>query len=398
MVKAAILGFGVVGSGVYEILRKNAASIAKKAGTDIDIKYILDIRDFEEHPEKHLFTKNFEDILDDNEVKIVIEVMGGVEPAYTYTKAALRSGKNVITSNKELVATHGAELLKIAKEKSVNYMFEASVGGGIPIIRPFNTCLAANKIEEIYGILNGTTNFILTKMFAEGESFENALSEAQRLGYAERNPEADVEGIDACRKIAILSSLASGKFVNCNKILTEGITKITKTDVSFAAKLGYVIKLVGFAKMYDDGKVYARVSPMLIPRTSQLSSVSDVFNAVMVKGNFLGEALFYGKGAGKLPTASAVCADVIDCAKHVNINRSPVLEEAGDGFMVDAGEIECKYFVRTKDGSLKNSLACAKLLGEENGEQVFITEKMSEKTFTEIAKDKCNFIRIMDGE
>ena len=395
MVKAAIMGFGVVGSGVYEILTKNAESISKKAGEEIEVKYILDIRDFSSHEAAHLFTKNFDDILNDNEVKLVIEVMGGLNPAYDYTKKALLAGKNVITSNKELVATHGTELLKIAKEKNVNYMFEASVGGGIPIIRPMNVCMAANNIKEIYGILNGTTNFILTKMFAEGESFDDALAEAQRLGYAERNPEADVEGFDACRKIAILASLASGKYINYKDILTEGITKITKTDVYFAEENGYVIKLIGYANL-SDGKVFARVSPMLIPLSCQLSGVNDVFNAVLLDSDFLGEAVFYGRGAGMLPTASAVCADVIDCAKHVNINRSISWIDEGNDFIVKAEDTINKYFVRTSDASLAENFADCRILGEKDGETVFITNEINEKEFLKVAEGKCSFIRVMD--
>lgn len=395
MVKAAIMGFGVVGSGVYEILKNNAESIAKKAGEKIEVGYILDIRDFSGHEDAHLFTKSFDDILNDDDVKIVIEVMGGLTPAYDYTKKALLAGKNVVTSNKELVATHGCELLKIAKEKNVNYMFEASVGGGIPIIRPMNVCMAANNIKEIYGILNGTTNFILTKMFKEGESFPDALAEAQRLGYAERNPEADVEGFDACRKIAILSSLASGKYINYKDILTEGITKITKTDVHFAEENGYVIKLIGYADL-SGGKVFARVSPMLIPLSCQLANVDDVFNAILLDSDYLGEAVFYGRGAGMLPTASAVCADVIDCAKHVNINRSISWTDEGNSFIVKAEDTINKYFVRTNDASLAEKFVGSKILGEKDGETVFITEAIPEKDFMSIADGKCSYIRVMD--
>lgn len=395
MIKAAILGFGVVGSGVYEILKGNASGIAKKTKEEIEVKYILDIRDFSDREDAHIFTKNFDDILNDEEVKVVVEVMGGVEPAYTYTKAALLAGKNVVTSNKELVAKCGTELLRLAKENSVNYMFEASVGGGIPIIRPLATCLAANNVKEIYGILNGTTNYILTQMFENGVSFDDALSDAQRLGYAERNPAADVEGFDACRKIAILSSLASGKYINSELILTEGITKITKTDVKMAAKLDCVIKLIGYAKL-DGEKVFARVSPMLIPKSSLISGVSDVFNAILVNSDFLGEAIFYGRGAGKLPTASAVCADVIDCVKHVNINRSFVWEDKGTDFIVSADNTENRYFVRTSDSSLMEMFDGAELVGEENGEIVFVTAKTNEKEFMSKAKGKCEYLRMMD--
>lgn len=394
MIKAAILGFGVVGSGVYEILKQNADGVFKQTSKEVEVKYILDIRDFDSHPDSHLFTKNFDDILNDSEVRVIAEVMGGVEPAYTYTKAALTAGKNVVTSNKELVAKHGTELLAIAKEYNVNYMFEASVGGGIPIIRPLYTCLAANNIDEIYGILNGTTNYILTQMFEHGQSFDDALLDAQCLGYAEKNPTADVDGIDACRKIAILSSLASGKFVDSEKILTEGISKITKTDVKAADKLGYVIKLIGYAK-FEGEKVFCRVSPMLVPKESMLSKVSDVFNAILVNASFLGEAMFYGKGAGKLPTASAVCADIIDCVKHVDINRSITWHKAEKDFLIPASDTLNKYFVRTKDSSLADKFKNASICESDNGEIIFTTEKMLEKDFIELASGKCEYIRIM---
>lgn len=347
MVKSAIIGFGTVGSGVYEILRKNAKSIAKKANNEIDIKYILDIRDFDDHPEKNLFTKEFNDILNDNEVAVVAEVMGGLHPAYEFTKALLESGKSVVTSNKELVATYGAELLKTAQENNVNYMFEASVGGGIPVIRPLHQCLTANNVNKILGILNGTTNYILTQMIKAGKSFEEALSDAQAKGYAERNPAADVEGHDACRKIAILASLASGKTVDYSKILTEGITDITLEDVKYASVMGYVIKLIGYAELEENGKVFARVSPMLIPNESPLASVEDVFNAIMIKGDCVGDVMFYGRGAGKLPTASAVVADIIDSVKHINANKHIIWKDTDEDFLIAAEDSKTEYFVRT---------------------------------------------------
>lgn len=394
MVYAAILGFGTVGSGVYEILRKNPSSIAKKAGDTIDIKYILDIRDFEDHPEKHLFTKNFDDILNDDEVSIIVEVMGGLKPAYEFTKSALLAGKSVITSNKELVATHGTELIAIAKENKTNYFFEASVGGGIPIIRPLNQCLAANEISHLHGILNGTTNYILTKMFSEGASFEDALKEAQDLGYAERNPEADVEGHDACRKTAILASLATGKFVDYNNIPTEGITKISQTDVIMAEKIGYVIKLIGSAEIGADGKVSAIVAPRLVPKTSLLSDVDGVFNAIMVRGDSLGDVMFYGRGAGKLPTASAVVADVIDAAKHFHINKWVIWGEPETDMMTVPETVSYRYFVRTKDTTLINKFAGAEEIGGADGEFVFITPEISEGNFKEMIGDNA-YIRIL---
>lgn len=394
MINVAILGFGTVGSGVYEILKKSPEAIAKKAGDTLNIKYILDIRDFDDHPEKELFTKDFNDILQDDDVKIVIEVMGGLNPAYDFTKSSLLAGKTVVTSNKELVATHGTELIKIAKEKSVNYFFEASVGGGIPIIRPMNQCLAANEIQEINGILNGTTNFILTKMFSEGATFENALSEAQELGYAERNPSADVDGHDACRKTAILSSLATGKFVDYNNIPTEGIRNISTTDVLFADKIGYVIKLIGSAKIAEDGKITAIVAPRLVSKENQLSGVKSVFNAILLKGDSLGDVMFYGRGAGKLPTASAVVADIIDGAKHLNVNKWVIWSETDSDIMADPMEAKYSYFVRTQDKAL-----CQELGGKEVGsladEIVFITDEMQEKDFIKKAQGKCSFIRIL---
>ena len=304
MVGFAVMGHGVVGSGVVEVFYKNHDSIISRAGTDVDLKYILDIRDFPDLPYSDKFTKNFEDILNDPEVEVVAEVMGGLKPAYDFTKRLLLAGKSVVTSNKELVAAKGAELLKIAKEKNVNYLFEASVGGGIPIIRPINQCLAANNIDEILGILNGTTNFIMTKMIKESMSFDDALALAQQLGYAEKDPTADVDGHDACRKICILASIAFGKHVYPAQVHTEGISKISLMDVAYASNYNSVIKLIGKVAMKENGKIYCIVSPMLVSRESQLSSVDDVFNAIMVRGNATGDVMFYGKGAGKLPTAA----------------------------------------------------------------------------------------------
>ena len=395
MVKIARLGYGTVGSGVYEILKKNPPSIAKKAGDSIEIKYILDIREFDDHPEKHLFTKNFDDILNDDEVSIVVEVMGGLEPAYSFSKSALLKGKSVVTSNKELVATHGTELIRLAKEHDANYFFEASVGGGIPIIRPLNQCLTANEIDEVHGILNGTTNFILTKMFEEGATFESSLREAQSLGYAERNPEADVEGHDACRKTAILASLATGKFVDYHDIPTEGITKISTADVFFAGKIGYVIKLIGSAEVGPDGKVQAIVAPRLVSKDSQLADVNGVFNAILVHGDSLGDVMFYGRGAGKLPTASAVVADVIDAAKHIHINKWVIWSEAEGDIMQNPGECVYRYFVRTSNKALAENLPGVDVIGTLEGETVFTTGEMKEKDFMQTAGGKCAYIRIL---
>jgi len=315
MAKIAVMGHGTVGSGVVEVLQKNRESLARKAGCPIDIKYILDLREFPELPYHDKFIKNFDQILHDPEISVVVEVMGGLHPAYDYVKACLQAGKSVVTSNKELVAAKGAELLAAAAASNVNFLFEASVGGGIPIIRPLHQCLAANEITEIAGILNGTTNFILTKMIREGSTFDAALAEAQRLGYAERNPAADVEGLDACRKICILASLAFGSHIYPDKVPTQGITAITPADVQYAADWGGVIKLLGRAARDDAGKVQIAVSPCLIGRESQLANVDDVFNGILVRGDATGDVVFYGKGAGKLPTASAVVADIIDALK-----------------------------------------------------------------------------------
>ena len=363
MINVAILGFGTVGSGVYEILKKNPDAIEKKAGDILNIKYILDIRDFDDHPERELFTKDYNDILNDESVKIVVEVMGGLNPAYDFTKSALLAGKTVVTSNKELVATYGTELIEIAKEKSVNYFFEASVGGGIPIIRPLNQCLAANEIQEINGILNGTTNYILTKMFSEGSTFEDALSEAQALGYAERNPSADVDGHDACRKTAILSSLATGKFVDYNNIPTEGIRNISTTDVFFADKIGYVIKLIGASSVDEHGKVTALVAPRLVSKENQLSDVNGVFNAILLKGDSLGDVMFYGKGAGKAPTASAVLSDVIDAVSAGGNIKKLGWVDAPHDTLIDYRNDNAAVMIRV---AAENKAKAVELFGCEN--------------------------------
>lgn len=323
MVQIAVLGYGTVGSGVVEVLTTNQKIIDKKAGQEIRIKYVLDLRNFPGDPVEKVLTHDFNDILNDPEVKVVVEVMGGLKPAYDFTKQLLMAGKSVCTSNKELVAAHGPELIEIAKERNINYLFEASCGGGIPIIRSLNASLTADEIDEITGILNGTTNYILTEMTDNGSGFEDVLKQAQEKGYAEKNPEADVEGYDACRKIAILSSLAFGSTVNYEDIYTEGITKITPEDLLYAKKLNLAIKLLASSrKVEHDGKekFYAMVAPFLITQDHPLYSVNGVFNAIFVHGNMLGDAMFYGSGAGKLPTASAVVGDVVDAVKHLGKN------------------------------------------------------------------------------
>lgn len=350
MGKVAVIGYGVVGSGTVELFMKNRESISKKIGRDVDIKYILDLRDFPDSPFADRMVKDFNIILNDPEVEVVAEVVGGTTFAYDYTKALLEAGKSVVTSNKALVAAKGAELLKIAREHNCNYLFEASVGGGIPIIRPLNKCLAGNEILQISGILNGTTNFILTKMIKDQMSFDDALKMAQKLGYAEADPTADVEGEDACRKICILGSLAYGKHIYPEMVHCSGITKITLDDVAYAENAGYVIKLIGSVKELEDGRLNAIVCPRLVPKSNLLASVDDVFNAISVTGDGVGDVLFYGAGAGKLPTASAVVGDIIDCLKHHNkvLALSWEDSESDDKFVANYKEAEVSMYVRIK--------------------------------------------------
>ena len=316
MAKVAIMGFGTVGSGVAEVLAGNAASIEKKAGEPVEVKYILDLREFPDSPFADKIVHDFSVIENDPEVTVVAECIGGARIAREYTTRALKAGKSVVTSNKEVVAECGDEFLEIAREKNVNYLFEASVGGGIPILRPLTSCLAANEITEIYGILNGTTNYILTKMIKEGLSFDTALRQAQEKGYAEADPTADIEGHDACRKICILASLAFGRHVYPRQVPTTGITGVTSGDVALAHAAGKRIKLLGRTLRLDDGKIIAYVAPHLIDDGEQLAGVEDVFNGIVVRGNAIGDVMFYGRGAGKLPTASAVAGDIIDAVKH----------------------------------------------------------------------------------
>ncbi|MCL2107612.1 MAG: homoserine dehydrogenase, partial [Oscillospiraceae bacterium] len=326
--KLAIMGYGVVGSGVAQVLAKNHESIAARSmQPDLHLKYILDIRDFPDDPFGHLVIRDFQVILNDPEVGIVVETMGGLRPAYDFVLACLKAGKSVVTSNKELVAAKGCELIHAAREHNVNFLFEASVGGGIPILRPLSQCLAANEINEVAGILNGTTNFILTRMIEDAMPFDAALRLAQENGYAEKDPTADVEGHDACRKICILAALAFGRHVYPEQVRTEGISGLTPEDVANAEAFGCAIKLLGRAKRLPDGRVTATVAPALVPHSCLLSCVSDVYNAIMVRGDFIGDVVFYGRGAGKLPTASAVVADVIDCGKHVALRKFFCWEE-----------------------------------------------------------------------
>ena len=350
MIHTAIMGHGVVGSGVAEILIGHNSLISQKIKDEIDVKYILDLRDFNDLPYSNKFIKDFELIANDNDIQIVVEVMGGVNPAYDFVKRCLLAGKSVVTSNKELVAAKGAELLAIAKEKNVNFLFEASVGGGIPILRPIAQCLAANELTEIKGILNGTTNYILNKMIVDNMDFDSALALAQEMGFAEKNPAADIEGHDACRKICILASLAFGKHVYPEQVSTNGITDITLTDVEYADSFDCAIKLIGSAKKYDDGKITANVKPMLVSRSNILSDVDGVFNAIMVTGDAVGDVMFYGRGAGKMPTASAVVADVIDCAKHIHSRKYIDWSEGSADYVVTPDErVRLYVYIQSSD-------------------------------------------------
>lgn len=387
MIQVAVLGYGTVGSGVVEVIEKNKAEINKKSGEELNVKYILDLRDFPGDPYENKVVHDINVILDDPEVKIICETMGGLKPAYDFTKKALSLGKSVCTSNKELVAAHGPELIRVAHENKCNYLFEASVGGGIPIIRPLNYSLTAEKIDAITGILNGTTNYILTKMDREGADFETVLKEAQEKGYAERNPEADVEGYDACRKIAILSSLMCCKNVKYEEIYTEGITKITATDFVYARAMGRTIKLLAQSKEVD-GKLFAMVAPFMISRDNPLYMVNDVFNAVCVHGNMLGDSMYYGKGAGKLPTASAVVSDVVDCARHIGKVIMCFWDDE-DVKVSDVSEARRAFFVRVDAAKEKEAIEAFKSVrvieAEVEGEFAFVTDEMSEKEFNEKA-------------
>ncbi len=388
MIQVAVMGYGTVGSGVVEVIEKNKEEINKKSNEALNIKYILDLRDFPGDPYEDKIVHDVEVILNDPEVQIICETMGGLKPAYEFTKRALMSGKSVCTSNKELVATHGPELIQIAHEHTCNYLFEASVGGGIPIIRPLNYSLTAEKIDAISGILNGTTNYILTKMEREGAAFEEVLKEAQEKGYAERNPEADIEGYDACRKIAILSSLMCGKNVRYQDIYTEGITKITADDFKYAKVMDCTIKLLGLAKE-ENGGLYAMVSPFLISKSHPLSMVNDVFNAVCVHGNMLGDSMYYGRGAGKLPTASAVVSDVVDCARHIG-KIITCFWDAEDVKLTNVDEVGRAFFVRVekaKEQEAKETFGDVKeITAGVDGEFAFVTGRMSEKEFNEKAE------------
>ena len=384
MIDVAIMGHGVVGSGVAEILINFPERMSQKVKDELNVKYILDLRDFENLSYSDKFTKDFNEILNDKDVKIVAELMGGVNPAYDFVKSCLEAGKSVVTSNKELVAAKGAELIKIAKEKNVNFLFEASVGGGIPILRPLVQCLGANEITEISGILNGTTNYILNKMIVDNMDFDTALKLAQEKGYAEKNPAADIEGHDACRKICILAALAFGKHVYPDKVYTEGITEITLDDVEAADAFGCVIKLIGNTKKLENGKIKVSVRPTLLSREHMLANVNGVFNAVMVTGDQTGEVMFYGKGAGKEATASAVVADIIDCAKHLDSRKYLFWEDEDPDFIEESPTEKISLYVNIKSDNWEdlekqfaeifgNDIKCLK--NRFRNEISFITEK-----------------------
>ena len=383
MIDVAIMGHGVVGSGVAEILINHKERISGRVKIPVNVKYILDLRDFDV-PYSEKFTKDFEDILNDNDVKVVAEVMGGVNPAYDFVKKCLQKGKSVVTSNKELVAAKGAELIKVAQDNNANFLFEASVGGGIPVLHPITECMCANDIDEIWGILNGTTNYILNKMIVDNMDFDTALKLAQDLGFAEKDPTADIEGHDACRKVCILAALGFGKHVYPNQVKTEGITKITLDDVDYAGNFGCVIKLIGHAKKLDNGKITASVSPTLVSRDCILSGVNGVFNAVMLNGDQTGEVVFYGKGAGKEATASAVVADMMDCIKHIETRKLLTWEDGDNDYVDTSYNPETRLFVVIKSDDfegLNNQFEeifagnKTNIKNADKGEIAFITDK-----------------------
>ena len=392
--KVAIMGYGTVGSGVAEVIDTHEDVISKRSGgIELEIAKILDLRDFPGDAHEQELTKDFNEILNDPEIKVVAETMGGINPAYDFTMKLLKAGKSVVTSNKELVAQKGLELLETAKESGTNYLFEASVGGGIPIIRPMSQCLAANHIEGIAGILNGTTNFILTRMIEDDMSFEDALKLAQKNGYAEKDPTADIEGHDACRKVCILASLAFGKHVYPSQVETEGISNITLEDVSYIHSANGVIKLLGQIKYIDENNIAAFVSPAVVYNGSQLASVRDVFNAILVRGDAVGDVCFYGRGAGKLPTASAVVADMVDCAKHIDRRKVFGWGPGEEDYVVDyKTQLEMPFYVRAKLSetevmSMFNDVKFLSRKGQPSDEVAFITDSMTQAKLYEILGD-----------
>lgn len=397
MIKVSVLGYGTVGSGVVEILKENSELIQKRVGQEVVVKYVLDLRDFPGDSVEEILVHDFNIIAEDPEVDVVVETMGGEHPAYEFVKTCLENGKSVCTSNKALVAAYGTELIKIAEEKNVNFLFEASVGGGIPIIRPLQSSLCPDEIEEISGILNGTTNYILSKMTDEGLDFDTVLKDAQDKGYAEKDPTADVEGHDACRKIAILTSLAYGKQLDFEDIYTEGITKITDRDIAYAKKLGGKVKIFGSSKKVGD-KVSAMVAPVLIYPSNPLYSVDGVFNAILVKGNMVGDVMFYGQGAGKLATASAVVSDVMDAAKHINENIKTIWAPEKLS-LVETDDAVNMFFVRVSGSKADNEEKVKAAFGQVEtvdagfaDEYAFITDEITEGAYKKAAEQLGNVI------
>jgi len=380
MINVAVLGYGVVGSGVVQVFDKNSTRISRNAGQEIKVKYILDVREFVDCPYEALFAKDFETIVSDPDIAVVVEAIGGVGAALTYTRRCLEAGKSVVTSNKELVAEYGGELLRLAMDKEVNYLFEASVGGGVPVIRPLAGCLTANIINEIYGILNGTTNYILTDMEKNSADFQAALHEAQKKGYAESDPTADIEGHDTCRKICILSSLAFGRHIFPRQVPTEGISGVTLNDIHYAAKLGYEIKLLGRSRAIGD-KVSVYVAPHLVSRHNLLAVVDGVMNGVVIRGNAVGNVVFCGAGAGKLPTASAVIADVIDAVKHLHARRWISWADGDNDLVVDSTLLDSAWYIRTDAARDKVEKEFGSVIfAEDTGiDTVFITGVMNGK-------------------
>ncbi len=399
MIETAVYGYGNIGSGVVAVIEQNQDAVKKAVGEGVHVKYVLDLREFEGDPIRERLVHDVDMIVNDPEIKVICETMGGNEPAYTFTKKALMAGKSVCTSNKELVANHGAELIQIAAEHHCNYFFEASVGGGIPVIRTLNNALKQEHIVKISGIVNGTTNYILTKMASDGAAFEDVLKEAQEKGYAERNPEADVEGYDACRKIAILSSLMSGKTVDYKDIYTEGITKITAEDFLYAKKLGRTIKLLATSELTENGYL-AMVAPVLIGQENPLYSVNGVFNAVFIKGNMLGDSMYYGSGAGKLPTASAVVADVIEACRFMGTH----LQIDWDGEKMELAKLPSskrRFLVRLDKEKVSVAEAAERFgngtivtVEELPNEYGFITPVISEKEFADKSEGIISRLRI----
>ncbi|MGE4276025.1 MAG: homoserine dehydrogenase [Lawsonibacter sp.] len=403
MVNVAILGFGTVGSGVAEVLTKNGGLIDQRVEDLVRLKYIVDVRDFPDSPYKDCFVKDFSVVENDPEVDIVVETIGGAKIALEFTTRALKAGKSVVTSNKELVATHGYDLLQLAREHGVSYLFEASVGGGIPILRPLTSCLAANELTQVTGILNGTTNYILTRMIRAGLTFEQALKEAQDNGYAEKDPTADVDGHDACRKICILAALAFGEHVYPEQVPTEGIRNVSLEDVAYADSRGYKIKLLGRCIRQPEGKVCAFVAPHLVPASNPLSGVEDVFNAIAVTGNAIGDVMFYGRGAGKLPTASAVVADVIDIAKDLKKDRHNSWGPGAADLVVSSDILTSKWYVRALASVDQARLACGEIQplarsGAPTEEVAFLTRPMTEPQVRDQLKgmEICALFRVLE--